>query len=55
MSQPREDGNNDEEDALVAADDTGMLGNEIATVRSSIDEATAEDDDAPDEDAEDAP
>lgn len=47
-------GRHDEEDALVAADDTGMLGNEIVTVRQSIDEATGEDEDGPDEDGEDA-
>ena len=45
----------DEEDALVAADDTGMLGNEIVTVRTAIDEATGEDEDGPDEDAQDGP
>jgi hypothetical protein len=53
MSQPRND-RDDEEEALVAADDTGMLRNEIVTVRSSIDEATGDEDEAPDEDVDDS-
>ena len=45
----------DGEEALIAADDTGLVSNEMTVVRSAIDDATNGDDTGSDDDEGDAP